>query len=224
MALCHLNQRRPTQFEMRAGAGTSVANTSDDDEDNGAGQRGSQRLDERSQLFELLKAVEAGHASPDRVKRRLLMLYHWDIGSVMKMLAEIDKSAAREVAEGLRRSIDGLLGELDPPPAARKKEGPTVGDLLANKSRKSILLREYDILRLLGKSNLERQARELLELVRKREPNLKAEALTAHLDRMLADDIIARPHKGLYRAGPLGEAYLEALEQLMERLGYLPAR
>lgn len=176
-------------------------------------------LDERAQLSELLRQVEAGEITPDRVKRRLLMLFHTGIGGVTRALAIADVKAALEVAEGLSHSVAALVNEL------RSREGgtqsqraPSFETRLVNKER-DILQRELDIFRSITTTNQARQSKELLAMLRIREKDLKEATLTAHLNRLNRDNLIDRPRKGHYRSTPQSRPYLEALEELGERLG-----
>lgn len=188
---------------------------------NGRGKPGEQLLlplDERAQLSDLLRQVEAGDITPERVKRRLLMLFHSGIGGVTRALAIADVKAALEVAEGLKHGVEALVNEL------RSRDGAPVRNVaafearLANKER-DILLREVDIFKSITSTNQERQSKELLALVRQREKDLKEATLTAHLNRLNRDHLIDRPRKGHYRGTPQSKPYLDALESLIEQLG-----
>lgn len=188
---------------------------------NGRGKPGEQLalpLDERTQLSDLLRQVEAGDIAPERVKRRLLMLFHSGIGGVTRALAIADVKAALEVAEGLKHGVDALVNELRSRGGLTQVPGaPSFEARLANKER-DILLRELDIFRSITSANEERQSKELLALLRVREVDLKEATLTAHLNRLNRDKLIDRPRKGHYRGTSQSKPYLNALEELVERL------
>jgi DNA-binding transcriptional ArsR family regulator len=173
--------------------------------------------DERVQLGELLRLVEEGRIDAGQVKKRLMVLFHTGIGGVTRALAELDQKSALEVAQRLKKGVDALLSEMmsEVEPSPEPSDAKT---RLGNKS-KEILIRERTLLKALLATNQELPSKDLLGMLKKAEANLRESTLTAHLDRLRRGKLIVRERKGRYRSSPSSKAYLDMIEDLIERLG-----
>lgn len=177
-------------------------------------QKALPAYDERAQLGELLRQLEAGEIEPDRVVRRLKMLFHSGIGGIARALAVLDGNAARDVAEHLRQGVGALIDELGEASGA-VGEPVSLQARLRNKSRE-VLLREQVIMRKLTSTDGELASKDILAEVRTREPAMPQATLTAHLDRMLDDLVLVRDRKGWYRGSQLSKEYLQAIASELE--------
>ena len=204
--------------------------TSDSDEDpNGVAHARPVQLElalprhEQSEINELLKAFDKGELNPDQVVSKLMVLYQTGVGGAARALAELDKAAAQKLGERLRQRIESLLSELHSvgsAPKASSRKAPAIERLKSKGS--AILQRDRVLFAALARTDQDIPSPKLVALVRSLEPDIAEPTVTAHLDRLTKEGLIARERKGHYRRTPRSKEYLAAVEAEIEARGVPP--
>jgi hypothetical protein len=175
---------------------------------------------EQGEINELLKAFDRGEINPDQVVSKLMVLYQTGIGGAARALAELDQGAAQRLGERLRQRIESFLSEFDLAGAAAKPPASKapMSKRLKGKSD-AVLLRELALFESLASTDQEITWATLVELVRSREPEISGPTITANLDRLTKEALIARDRKGRYRSTPRSKEYLTAIRSEIEARG-----
>ncbi|MEO1282529.1 MAG: hypothetical protein AAFV69_12425 [Pseudomonadota bacterium] len=177
---------------------------------------------EHSDFLDILAQLEAGTITPEAAQRRVMMLYQMGIGALIRALGEARPDVVSPLVGKLSVDLSAISQQYGGGDPAKEVKRPQRSATARLKSKSDdILRRERTLLVALSKSDRSFPLSELVEAVHDVEPDVKAPALTANLDRLAKSNAIDRPSKGYYSATPASRAYLLSIEDEMEKRGIL---
>ncbi|MEQ1715983.1 MAG: hypothetical protein ABL907_08370 [Hyphomicrobium sp.] len=169
-------------------------------------QQAAPNDDSTDETHRLLTAFSNGEISSEQIVNELSARYQTGVGAVVQALAEFDKNAAQQLGERLRLRLDSALAEIASRGSGPKQvpgklaEAPTQQSGMPTFKDRSdvVLLREYALVSALSSSDQDAKAADLIRAAKAFEPEVTAEAVTAHLLRLVNAGVLGRERKGRY--------------------------
>ena len=188
----------------------------------------SRLIREKDETRHLIAAFGRGEITREYVVKELVSRYQREVLGAMHGLAAFDEEAAKRLGDTLKQGIEGVVAQIGgstdssrtsgKPSEAMPARQQGVGALTDRDN--PVLCREYIIVSLLtARPNEIFKTGELIAAVRKLEPHLTDEAVTAQLGRLATSQIIERARKGYDKATRLSPGHLKALESEIETRG-----
>lgn len=192
----------------------------------------TQLIKEKDGTRDLISAFGRGEISSDYVVKELVSRYQREVLGAMHGLAVFDEVAAKRLGDSLRQGIEGVVAQIGAPAAGANVRIPadtpprTQGIGALSDRDDPVLRREFMLVSLLSqRPNEIFRTGELIAAARELEAAISDEAVTAHLARLAASQIIERAKKGYYRSTPKSSPHLLDLKSEIEARGLpLPAR
>ena len=172
-------------------------------------------------FLEILDQLESKGIEPARARARILALYQMGLGAWVRALKEAHPEITGGLIERLIADLRSVspdaqsqVAGLGPRSAAARQSQP----IAVSGKDDAVLKREIAVLEALIRSDRLMKFHDLYSWVTDTEPGLKGPTLTANLNRLADDGVIARPRKGYYGASPRTRDYLAALkDELLAR-------
>lgn len=182
------------------------------------------QLKKRQDAGDLVDAYGRGELSTSEIVQKLAAQYQSGIGGAVRGLAELNKDAALQLGELLRNRLEVCLAELETSPGRAAKPAQRKREPQSFKDRDDgVLLREFALVSTLTKSDEEVRSAQLFEIAgavaATANDKITNEAVTAHLGRLVDQELIGKARKGRYHGTARSKVHLASLRAEIEARG-----